>query len=346
MAFKRKNSPYFWCELPMVDGRRGLRLSTGQTKKYLAEIRESELKKQAIQEGEEAVLRSLRPAPLLKDFANEKFLPWVRETNSLEPGTKGYYQNAWRLLADTPLAAMRLSRISNHECETCSFPGSASNANGALRTLRRMFSKAKELGLISAVPELKLRKEWRRSVKMTEADAALIAGQMRDGNARDAFHIIRATAMRPGEVFAMRWELLNLEAGVYCNPRGKTSTARRTVPLGTGGCELDILKRRHAEQGCPHSGFVFPSSKAKCGHLVTIHRLFTEARDRAGLSPSLVLYSARHGRLSDMSEKLNLNQVMQIGGHSDAKTALGYQHFSTEEIRKQLEDADVHGRVN
>jgi len=44
--------------------------------------------------------------------------------------------------------------------ETLKFSGSPSNANCALRTLRRMLHKAEEWKLIRNAPKIKLMKEW------------------------------------------------------------------------------------------------------------------------------------------------------------------------------------------
>lgn len=43
--------------------------------------------------------------------------------------------------------------ITKDEIEKLQFPGSASNGNNALRTLRRMFTKAKENKLILELPD-------------------------------------------------------------------------------------------------------------------------------------------------------------------------------------------------
>jgi integrase len=279
--------------------------------------------------------------PILSDFAAE-FLKWVKETNSIEADTKRYYRNGWRLLKDTNLAGMGMDTITNHDCETINFPGSASNANTALRTLRRMFAKGKELKRVYDVPEIALRKEWARSVAMDETAAQKIASRM-SGNSRDALQVLRSTGMRPKEVFAMRWEFFLWDKLVYQNPRGKTTTARRPVPLL--GQSVDVLRRRHEEQGSPREGWVFPSSKSPSGHLMTIAKAFTRARNAAGLPKEMVLYSARHGVGTDLATHFSLKTVMETLGHADAKTALRYQHPDVLKMREQLENVKTNGRV-
>lgn len=274
---------------------------------------------------------------ILSEFASQ-FLLWVEETHSLEPKSRKYYQNGWKLLKSTKLANFRLSAISNHHCETVSFPGSSANANTALRTLRRMLAKAKEMGLLADVPKIALRKEWGRSVGMTVNDATAIAQRMPEGDAKDALLVLRGTGMRPSEAFAMRWEFFNWNEMYYQNPRGKRPSARRAVPLL--GESLEILSRRRMVQGLPAEGWVFPAS-SNFGHITTIHKAYTRARKAAGLPSAMCLYTARHGALSDLANVVSLKTVMEVGGHTDSKTAMRYQHPATADLRARLEAARV-----
>jgi hypothetical protein len=106
-----------------------------------------------------------RKPPTLREYAND-FLQWVG-MGRLEADSR-YYINGWRLLGQTKVAGMRMDQISKDEVEKLKFPGSASNGNNALRTLRRMFSKAKEDKRIVAVPDFALFKEHGRSLRLNE----------------------------------------------------------------------------------------------------------------------------------------------------------------------------------
>jgi len=304
----------------------------------MADRREAQIREEVRTEG---VVTKASPA--LRDYASATFLPWIEATTSIEPATKKFYRNAWKLLSVTPLAKQRLSEIRNHHCETVQFPGGAYTANAALRTLRRMLGHARERGLLAKLPKVSLRKEWARSVSMTVEQAKMIAAQMPEGEALDAFVILRGTAMRPCECFSMRWENVNFEARRYQNAKGKTATSQRAIPLI--GDELGVLQRRHAAAGYPTQGWVFASPRAKSGHLTTIAKTFSEARDAAKLPKSLVLYAARHGRLTDLGQVLSLGETMMIGGHSQSKTALRYQHPDAESIRERLEKVQTTGAI-
>jgi hypothetical protein len=63
-----------------------------------------------------------------------------------EKKTKTYYQDGWRLLKPTIIVGMRLDQITTEVIEGLKFSGSSSNANCAIRTLRRMLHKAEKCG--------------------------------------------------------------------------------------------------------------------------------------------------------------------------------------------------------
>lgn len=261
-----------------------------------------------------------------------RFLTWVDTTYTLEAKSQQYYHHGVAMLLKSRLSELRLDRINNHLCETVSFPGGATNANTALRTLRRILSKAREMDVISSVPKIKLRKEWGRSVAMSRADAALIASHMR-GVPKDAFQILRATGMRPKECFSLRWEYVDFARRIYSNPKGKTPCARRAIPLLRES--LEVLRRKHVQAGLPREGWVFPTF-SKSGHLGSIQQAFAGAREAAGLPKAMCLYTARHGFGTEIGALISLRGIMDIMGHATAATALKYQHPTTEDLVAKL----------
>jgi len=113
--------------------------------------------------------------PVLGGFA-ERFLDWVSNSR-LEEKTRKFYRNGWRLLKATSVAALRVDQITSDCAEQLKFPGSAANANCALRTLRRMLHKAEEWKVIGHAPKIKMMKEHGRHLRLDdEAEKKLIVG--------------------------------------------------------------------------------------------------------------------------------------------------------------------------
>lgn len=341
-VYRPKGRRFYYYDVSLP-GQPRVRKSTGLTNKSDAQLKANDDLAKARDNGSVDVLR--RKAPVLEVFAIE-FIEWVKATQSLKHDAQRYYTNGWGWLKNTPIAKMAMDQISNHHLETIQFPGDKpeSTANCSIRTLRKMYTKAEEMKrFFGKRPQFKLREECGRSIHMQPADALAIDTHWEPGeesqNSRDLFRVLCSSGFRPKECFAARWEYMVWDRAVYSNPKGKTPAARREVPLSLPPFDcVQVLKDRWERMGCPKAGWIFPSSKAKSGHMVTIHKPFTNARNRAGLPEEMVLYTARHGACTRVAEVTTLKAVMQLMGHADIKTALKYQHPDSKAIGDLLWD--------
>ena len=146
---------------------------------------------------------------------------------------------------------------------------------------------------------------------------------------RDVLTIILDCGMRPGEVFEMRWEDVDWQRRMIFIPRGKTRLARRYLPMSER--IIYALKERREDR---MEGWVFPSD-SKTGHLMTVAKAFEKARADAKLPTEIKLYSARHTFATNiMTATGNLPLVMRTLGHTNAQTAMIYQHPNVEDVRE------------
>jgi len=87
-----------------------------------------------------------------------------------------------------------------------------------------------------------------------------------------------------------------------------------------------------------NEGWVFPSARARSGHLETVQKQFERAKRLAGLPESVVLYCARHRFSTDAMEGTgNLMAVMDAMGHEKIDTTRLYNHPGTKQIRDAIE---------
>ena len=87
---------------------------------------------------------------------------------------------------------------------------------------------------------------------------------------------------------------------------------------------------------------MFPSARAKSGHLTTIGKKFRRAREKAGLPRSIVLYCARHAFGTAAYEATgNLAMVMKVMGHTDVRTSMRYQHPVLDPIRDAIDQRNL-----
>ena len=135
-VFQRRKSKFWWYDFT-VRGER-FRGSTKETNETRAEGIAALKFAAVVKRGDPLTGKS----PSLREYAKD-FLGWVK-TGRLAEDTRRYYRNGWRLLERTKIAGKRMDHISKSEIEALRFPGSPSNGNNALRTLRRMFHLAKE----------------------------------------------------------------------------------------------------------------------------------------------------------------------------------------------------------
>ncbi len=332
--FKKPKSKFYWYDFT-VRGRR-YRGSTQETKSVRA-LQAASLKLASEIENTDPL--PTKPT-VLGEFAY-RFLVWV-DGGRLEGKTRKSYRNGWRLLKGTAVAEMRVDKITGDCAEQLKFPGSAANANCALRTLRRMLHKAEEWKMINHAPKVKLMKEHGRHLRLDdEAERKLLTGALvcnwRPRTVKlfcDIVILMRDTGMRnERELFQMRIENLDWQNRVIFVPESKTQEGRRLVPMS--GRVFEILRDRcRARQ----EGWVFPSKRSASGHLRSICSLFRKARNNAGLPKELVLYCARHDYGTRVLMRTgNLAAVMRTMGHRDVKTAMHYQHPELEVVRAALD---------
>ncbi len=257
--------------------------------------------------------------------------------------TKTYYQDGWRLLETTSILKLRLDAIDNDVAEQLSFSGSSANANCALRTLRRLLHKAEDWKLIRRAPKIKLLPEQERLLRRDdEAERKILAAaadcKWRPKTLelfRDIVMLARDTGMRnEKELYRIRIEDIGWDRHIVLVPDSKTVTGIREVPLSDRA--LKILRRRCGDDP---EGWVFPSKRAKAGHLTTMAVKFRQARAKAGLPKNLVLCCGRHGFGTRVLKKTgNLKLVMQTMGQKDVKTAMKYQHPELDIVRTALNE--------
>jgi integrase len=332
-VFKRPGSPFYHYRF-MYDGRRYTG-STGETGPYKARQFEN-AKMEAVRRGEVVTGKS----PRLSAFAAQ-FLEFVRksvEAKQLSVKTGKYYCNGCRLLEPTAVWELRLTQITSEDARTLSFPGSPSNANNALRTLRRILSHAQERKLLHIVPEIALLEENERQavVQPWLEDVFL---ECSTSPLREIMIIMLDSFMRPDEACRIRWDDIHWNQSQIFIPTGKTRRARRFVGMTDRMRNELRIRQQGAQKDVP---WVFPSKRAKSGHLMpgSLDKMWTLAKlrvnaklDERRLPPipdGLVLYSNRHTGLTAFNAVVGGDQakVMRLAGHSDIRTTQKYLHPS------------------
>lgn len=149
------------------------------------------------------------------------------------------------------------------------------------------------------------------------------------------------TGFRPGDLFGLRWEHVNLQFKTIRKVIEKTAHHHpepQTFPLSVNAVE--VLKQWHDLQGKPSKGYVFPSP-------VTGTRLASSAMRKpwkaiktlCGLDEELDLYALRHNFASQLvMAGVDLLTVSRLMGHSNIETTIKfYAHLKPDHQRDAVE---------
>jgi len=339
-----KRGKFYWYKF-MWEGRL-VRQSTKQGNDKVARNMES-AHRTSLAKGEVGI-REKKAVPTLAEFLQRDFIPFCESQHAAKPNTLRYYKTGAASLTNSNLAGMRLEEINDQQAQQYAARLahlSPSTVNCGLRTLRRAIYLAAEWGIIDRRPKIRMAKGERqrdRVLSDREVNAYLKACEQ---PWRDAATIMLGTGMRPGEVFALRWEhvLLNGQGGLIQIVEGKSKAARRVLPMMP--IVHEVLESRWAAQGKLEEGWVFPSG-SKCGHFEgstakgfharALRRVNEETRENKQLElKPFEPYCLRHTALTRLGESgCDAFTLARIAGHSSITITERYVHPQADAIER------------
>ena len=140
---------------------------------------------------------------------------------------------------------------------------------------------------------------------------------------RPIVELALATAMRCGELLALRWENINFQARTAFLPSTKNGDSR-TVPLSSRA--LDVLDniQRHI------SGAVFPMNAS------ALNASFKRGLSRSGLK-DIRFHDLRRTAITKMAEKLpNVIELAAVSGYKSLLVLKQYYRPSASELATKL----------
>lgn len=198
-----------------------------------------------------------------------------------------------------------LSSILNHARREWSFP--VENVVRSIRKPRqpqgreRLLTEGEERALLAAVAPVRRRSPWVQPVIVVALE----------------------TAMRRGELLALRWEHVNLERRTALLPDTKNGT-RRIVPLSARAVETLRALPRSID------GRVFPIS------VPALHLRFKLGCKRAGIT-GLHFHDLRHTATTRLADKLtNIAELSAVTGHKSLQMLKRYYHPNAEVLAAKL----------
>ena len=344
MIYKRGKKGTYWYKF--VWQGKLIRESTKQGNDKVARQMEA-AHRTSLAKGEVGI-RERKPAPTLKEFLKEEFLPYAETAHVSKPRTLRYYKQGVDMLLRSKTAALPIEQISDQNAQHFAAEYarlSPSGINRGLRTLRRALNLAYQWGRTEKPARISLAKgENQRDRVLTDKElSAYLAACPQPW--KDCATTIAEEGMRPGEVFVLQWQhvLLNDSGGLIRIVDGKSKAARRVLPM-TPNVHAQ-LGARYDAAGRPAEGWVFPSGSSE-GHLNgdAAAKLHARAVMDSGV-PRFEPYILRHTALTNLAKKgADAHTLARIAGHSSIVITMRYVHPQADAIERAF--AMAHGKVN
>jgi integrase len=282
-------------------------------------------------------------APRFEEFAGD-FLAICRARN--KPSEAQTKEMILRVHLIPAFGKRRLDRISYADIQDYAARKtgklSAKSVNNHLTVLRRLLIVAKKRGLVEAVPEIEWLKVPRPDFDFLTFEEAARLTAATDGDWSCMIITALKTGLRQGELLALRWEDVDLVAGVLRVRRSVTrgvvtvpkSGKGREVPLGDE--VLVALKAERHLRGplvfCTAEGRMF--RKNECKHPIW------RACKRAGLR-QISWHVLRHTFASHLVMRgAAMKVVQELLGHATIEMTNRYSHLSPDVPRHAVKLLD------
>lgn len=161
--------------------------------------------------------------------------------------------------------------------------------------------------------------EWKRMDQSFPDDLNTIIGRV-----YKAFRFACETAMREGEIARLTKDRIFLDNNFCKVDRGKTSAAKRDVPLSPRAKEMlkDVMEWSTTDK-------IFELTETQ----IVSH--FAKGRKKA-LIEDLHFHDSRHVGITKLSKKMDILELARSVGIRDLKTLMVYYNETAEEIAKKL----------
>lgn len=325
--------------------------STGTT------TREEALQAESVRKTELASAKTHRresSAPSFADFANKEFEPWCGVEHRDRSSTYARYMRSIKALSrffgHQPLRSINAGDVERYKiCRSQQTRKHARDGrlvspaavNRDLAVLRILFNYAIRLGRATRNPvaEVKFFRERSNHMRVLSAEEEQRYLAAASPLLHDVAVVMLETGMRPGEIYRLRKENIDLGLRSVFVRTGKTSNATRHIPLTERAFQM--LARRMQQDT---ASWLFPCPFNESKPVKDVRRAHDAAVLRAKIHPPLRLYDLRHTALTRMAMAgIDLPTLKELAGHSQIQMTMRYVHppRSTSVLRSRSSKCSV-----
>lgn len=334
-VYKRKDSKYYWYKFEYKGV--AYRGSTGVKDKPGARNIAAKVRLDVI-ERKHGINRP-KAAPLFKN-AMADFLKHCRRHNAA--GTARRYESSSKPLisafGEKALNVVTAAAIERYKTARLNEKLKPATVNAEMACMKAMFNHFVRLDVVTGNPVTRVKplpaNNERMRVLSFEEERLYLAACPQP--LYDIAVLMLETGMRPEEIYRLRRENVNVDAGYVFNPHGKTKAAKRTLPLTRRAA--DMLKGRLESVD---GDYVFPLDGDPSRPMNQANPLHYGALKLSGVE-RFRIYDLRHTFATRAAESgVDLVTLASLLGHSKIQMVLRYAHpqaaHKAEAIRK-MED--------
>lgn len=274
-----------------------------------------------------------KASPTMKEFG-QRFLD-EHVASHCKPSTQAEYKRSVELFINPKLGSHRIIDVTRADVVEMhqSLKATPYQANRTLGVLSIMFSVAHTWGVrtdgMNPCWKVKRYKEVKRERYLTPDELARLGKVLRETSAESeaafCIQLLLLTGCRLGEIQKLKWEYVDLDAGLLRLPDSKSGA--KLVAIGQA--VVDVFKTIPKVKGNPY----VITGAIKGQHLTDMQKPWRRLRKRAGLD-DLRIHDLRHSFASDALQLgQDLTMIGRLLGHTQVQTTARYAHLKTDPIR-------------
>ena len=336
MAFKRKNSPFWWVSLTDQSGKR-VKRSTGTTDRKEAEALEAKWKV-------ELYRAQVWDEPPEVSF--EEVMLYYMKNNSVSANTanddRGRIKRLSRSLNGVmmdQLTARQVISFRQNRLEDGVSPSTVNREMALLSAAINLYNRDMERNLPNPVIGRKLKTGEGRTRWITKAESATLIAAARQNlqapHLPDFIILALNTGMRKQEMLGLEWRRVDFQQGLIYLEGMHTKTARRrTIPLNQNAKSALLSRMRFRSKYCPDSSWVFTNKEGE--RINNVKKSFSNACRKAGIE-DFRIHDMRHTCAAWLvTSGKDLQVVRDLLGHTTIAMTERYAHLSPENVRQAV----------
>ena len=317
-------------------------IRSGLRPQSLAEMRG--MAEEARQAEEKAARLAARASVTFAEFWEAEYLPFAAATK--KERTVREEEGLYRRELEKPLGSLPVRDISPFMVERLAHDAqgagkAAATVRHIVALIRQVWNLAASRGVVageSPTKRVRLPKQDNRRMRfLTEEEARLLLEVLADRSmdTHDSAVLSLFAGLRAGEIHALTWGDVNLDAGTLYirDPKNKVSRHAFITP------EIRAMLVRRGMDGMKRGNFVFPPTKGQQRAQVssTFERVVKELGFNEGIEDArdkVVFHSLRHTFASWLVQRgVPLYTVAELMGHTTLEMTKRYSHLAPDTMR-------------